>query len=66
MQSEPLTAHFEYLVKENKQLRNNERWLMEQMDIMHRLLCSGQIETWQGRARQVVTKVKELTKKKES
>lgn len=44
MEHQPLTNHFDYLVKQNKQLRNNERWLMEQMDIMHRLLYPGQIE----------------------
>lgn len=59
----PLTAHFEYLVRENKRLKINERWLMEQMDIIHRLLCPGQIETWQGRTRQVVEKIKDLTEK---
>jgi hypothetical protein len=60
----PLTAHFDYLVKQNEQLKINEQWLIAQIDIMHTLLCFGQVGTWQDRARQVIEKIEELTKKK--
>lgn len=62
-QHAPLTAHFEHLVKENKQLKINERWLIAQMNTMHDLLCPGQIETWQGRIRQVIEKIESLVEK---
>lgn len=63
MQPEPLYAHFKLLAEQNKQLKINERWLIEQISIMHDLLCPNKIGTWQDRARHVIEKVKELTKK---
>lgn len=65
MQPEPLYAHFKLLAEQNKQLKINEAWLIEQISIMHELLCPSQIDTWQGRTLQVVKKIEELTKKKE-
>lgn len=63
MQSEPLSAHFDLLVQQNKQLKVNESWLIEQVSIMHDLLYPGRIDTWQGRTLKIVEKIKELTEK---
>jgi len=51
------------LIKENKQLTINEQWLINQIDVLHDLLCPNKVGTWQSRATQVIERVKEITKK---
>ncbi len=46
--------------RELKQLKVNERWLIEQIDAVHSILCSNRVGTWQDRARQVVKAAKKI------
>lgn len=47
-----------------KQLDINCRWLMNQIDQIHEVLCPGKIGTWQDRATNSVEAAKKIVKER--
>uniref|UniRef100_A0A6M3JLR2 Uncharacterized protein n=1 Tax=viral metagenome TaxID=1070528 RepID=A0A6M3JLR2_9ZZZZ len=43
-----------------KQLNFNCNWLINKIDIMHDILCPGELGTWQEKTQQVVDAIKKL------
>lgn len=49
-----------------KQLSYNCKWLIEQIDQIHSVLCPGVIGTWQDRVRNTVFAAKEISNKRKN
>lgn len=44
---------------------DNYFWLIEQMEIMHSILCHGQLDPWKAKTLQVVEKIKKIKTRKD-